>query len=59
MTRFQVFTSVMRFAEIETRFLDFVMSLSSRNDILTNLMKRRFNDNVELYYYILFNYIEK
>lgn len=59
MTRFQVFTSVMRFAEIETRFLDFVMLLTSRNDILTNLMKRRFNDNVELYYYILFNYIEK
>lgn len=59
MTRFQVFAHVMRFAEIETRFLDFVMLLTSRNDILTNLMKRRFNDNVELYYYILFNYIEK
>lgn len=59
MTLFQVFAHVMRFAEIETRFLDFVASLSQRNDILTNLMKRRFNDNVELYYYILFNYIEK
>lgn len=59
MTRFQVFVSVMHFAEIETRFHDFVTSLSLRNDIVTNLMKRRFNDNVELYYYILFNYIEK
>lgn len=59
MTRFQVFVSVMHFAEIETRFYDFVTSLSSRNDIVTNLMSRHFNDNVELYYYILFNYIEK
>lgn len=59
MTRFQVFVSVMHFAEIETCFHDFVTSLSLRNDIVTNLMKRRFNDNVELYYYILFNYIEK
>jgi hypothetical protein len=59
MTRFQVFASVMHFAEIETRFYDFVTSLSLRNDIVANLMKRRFNDNVELYYYILFNYIEK
>lgn len=59
MTRFQVFASVMHFAEIETRFYDFVTSLSVRNDILMNLMKHHFNDNVELYYYILFNYIEK
>lgn len=59
MTRFQVFVSVMHFAEIETRFYEFVTSLSSRNDIVSNLMSRHFNDNVELYYYILFNYIEK